>query len=236
MKVIAVITARGGSKRISHKNIRNFNGKPIIAYSIDAALNSECFDEVMVSTDNNEIAEIAIQYGAKIPFMRSEKNSSDYATTSDVITEVLENYVEQGKSFDAFGCIYPTAPFLTAEKLQCAMDKFKNNNMDSLIPVVKFSYPPQRGFYIRNGYLRYTSPEHEKVRSQDLEVMYHDSGQFYICKTESFYKYKSLVMPCTYPMIIPENEVQDIDTEQDWKMAELKYKINYLGKESQDGD
>ena len=183
---IAIITARGGSKRIPRKNIKNFCGKPIIAYSIEAAINSALFDEVMVSTDDAEIAEVSKKFGADVPFMRSEKNSDDYATTADVLNEVLDEYSKRGKNFEYMCCIYPTAPFVTAEKLQRAFNSLVEKNADVLIPVVKFSYPPQRSFILDDGFLKYKWSQYARSRSQDLEKFYHDAGQFYFYRTTSF--------------------------------------------------
>ena len=224
MSNLAIITARGGSKRIPNKNIKEFCGKPIVAYSIEAALNSGIFDEVMVSTDSEEIAEVARKYGAKVPFMRSDITSNDYATTVDVIHEVLEEYKKNGRNFNYFTCIYPTAPFIEGNILQDAMQQLLETKADALIPVVRFSFPPQRAFVIKEGALRYQFPEHEKTRSQDLEPIYHDSGQFYICSCESFLKSGSLITANTIPYILPEERVQDIDTISDWIIAEAKYK------------
>ncbi|MBP3278070.1 MAG: pseudaminic acid cytidylyltransferase [Butyrivibrio sp.] len=225
MKTLAMITARGGSKRIPRKNIKEFNGKPIIAYSIEAALKSGAFDEVMVSTDDEEIADIARKYGASVPFFRSEKTSNDYATTVDVIDEVVREYHSRGKDFDVFACIYPTAPFITADKLKEAVDKLSASDADSLIPVVRFSYPPQRAMEIRDGRLVFRQPENLSKRSQDLEPHYHDAGQFYVVKTESFLKNKGIMVGQILPMELSELEVQDIDNEVDWKLAEMKYKL-----------
>lgn len=222
MSSIAIITARGGSKRIPNKNIKEFCGKPIIAYSIEAALDSKCFDEVMVSTDSEEISAIAKKYGASVPFLRSEATSNDFATTSDVIEEVLNKYEETGDRFDSFACIYPTAPFVTGLKLLEAASLL--DDADAVLSVVKFSFPPQRAFVIRKGNVAYQYPEFERVRSQDLEPIYHDCGQFYICKCDEFLKLHSLILPKTKPYILPEQEVQDIDTVSDWKIAEAKYK------------
>jgi len=220
---IAIITARGGSKRIPKKNIREFCGKPIIAYSIEAALNSGIFDEVMVSTDSAEIAEVAKEYGAEVPFMRSAENSNDYATTADVIDEVIRIYQKEGRNFDAFACIYPTAPFITAGKIREAFQNMIENEAEATLSVVKFSYPPQRAFIVENGFIKFQYPEHEKTRSQDLEPIYHDCGQFYICNTEKFLANKTLIQAKTVPYVISEEEVQDIDTPSDWKIAEAKY-------------
>ena len=178
MKTLAMITARGGSKRIPRKNIKEFNGKPIIAYSIEAALASGVFDEVMVSTDDEEIAEIAKKYGAKVPFFRSEKTANDFATTVDVIEEVLNTYKDRGEEFDIFCCIYPTAPFITAKRLKDAVEQLSASDADSLIPVVRFSYPPQRAMEIHDGKLVFRQPENLSKRSQDLEPHFHDAGQF----------------------------------------------------------
>ena len=220
---IAIITARGGSKRIPHKNIREFCGKPIIQYSIEAALDSELFTEVMVSTDDEEIARIAKNAGAKIPFLRSLQTADDYASTDDVLMEVLNCYKEQGREFEAFCCLYPTAPFVTKEKLQKAMQLL--NQADSVMPVAAFSYPPQRCLILNDeGELRMKWPEHAKTRSQDLEPYYHDCGQFYCCKTEPFMAYGTTDLPHMVPMIMSELEVQDIDNLDDWEIAELKYR------------
>lgn len=224
MKSIAIITARGGSKRIPRKNIKDFCGKPIIAYSIEAALASGLFDEVMVSTDDKEIAEIGKQYGAKVPFFRSEATSNDFANTPDVLAEVLAEYEKRNQHFDFMACIYPTAPFVTADKLTQAMKTIEETGADSLIPVIKFDYPPQRGYLIKDGKLEFQFPEYKLSRSQDLEPVYHDVGQFYFCKVEAFKKHNSLIMPNLVPLILPEEEAQDIDNESDWKLAELKYK------------
>ena len=218
---IAIITARGGSKRIPRKNIKEFCGKPIIEYSIEAALQSGLFEEVMVSTDDAEIAKIAQAAGAQVPFMRSSANAGDYAGTDDVLMEVLLAYRELGREFDTFCCIYPTAPFVTAQKLQKAMGLLEQ--ADSVMPVVAFSFPPQRCMILNEaGELRMKWPEHARTRSQDLEPYYHDCGQFYCCRTAPFMEYKTTDLPHMVPMIMSELEVQDIDNQDDWEIAELK--------------
>ncbi|MBR1742811.1 MAG: pseudaminic acid cytidylyltransferase, partial [Lachnospiraceae bacterium] len=224
-KALAIITARGGSKRIPKKNIKDFLGRPIIAYSIEAALKSEVFAEVMVSTDSEEIAEIAKKYGAKVPFMRSEKAASDFATTADVLLEVLEEYEKRGEKFEFFSCIYPTAPFIRAEKLKEAFRKLKESTADEVLPVVSFSYPPQRGYIMKDGFLEMKWKENFSVRSQDLEMMYHDCGQFYFYRTAAYQRRKGLMTDGLLPYVIDELEVQDIDNETDWKLAELKYQL-----------
>ncbi len=225
MKTLAMITARGGSKRIPRKNIKEFNGKPIIAYSIEAAIRSGVYDEIMVSTDDEEIAGISRKFGAKVPFLRSEKTSNDFATTTDVIEEVIMEYKNRGEDFDIVTCIYPTAPFITADKLKKAVETLKNSDADTLIPVVRFSYPPQRAMEIQDGRLVFRQPENLNKRSQDLAPHYHDAGQFYVLKTESFLKNKNLMVGNILPMELSELEVQDIDNEVDWKLAELKYNL-----------
>jgi N-acylneuraminate cytidylyltransferase len=224
-KSVAIITARGGSKRIPRKNIRPFLGSPIIKYSIEAAIKSGCFDEVMVSTDDMEIADVALSFGASIPFMRSAKNSDDYSTTADVIAEVINEYKKSGKTFEHLCCIYPTAPFVTAEKLKNAMSMLLKEGADCVLPVVRYSYPIQRSLKIENGKAYMLWPENYLARSQDLTPVYHDCGQFYCMKTTSLLEQMKLFAVNTIPLITPEEEVQDIDNEEDWKLAEIKYKI-----------
>lgn len=225
MKSLAIITARGGSKRIPKKNIKEFCGKPIICYSIEAALQSGIFEEVMVSTDSEEIAEIARKCGASVPFMRSEATSNDFATTTDVINEVLANYEKMGKTFDYACCIYPTAPFITPEKLHKAYELLDEHNVNCVIPVAAFSYPPQRAYVIRNNRLEFEAPEYKNTRSQDLETQYHDAGQFYFFDIAMYKKTNQLLDGALIPMVISDLEVQDIDNESDWKIAEIKYKM-----------
>lgn len=223
MNNIAIITARGGSKRISRKNIRFFCGKPIIAYSIEAALASGLFSEVMVSTDDAEIAEIAKSFGASIPFFRSARTSDDYATTRDVLEEVLQKYQSRGNTFDYMCCLYPTAPFVTPEKLRQAYQLLLEQDADEAVPLVRYSAPPQRGFYIRDGQKIALYPEMQPCRSQDLEPIFHDAGQFYFYRTSSFFGPKDGYR--SVPIILPETEVQDIDHLEDWIIAELKYEL-----------
>ena len=224
MSVVAIITARGGSKRIPRKNIKEFCGKPIIAYSIEAALNSGIFDEVMVSTDDEEIARIAEGYGAEVPFLRSAEKADDHAPTIEVIKEVLGEYKKLGEEFDYACCIYPTAPFITSEKLKTAFEQLQSTGKDALVPVVRFSFPPQRCFVIEDESLKYKWPENEFARSQDLEPFYHDAGQFYFQKTKTLIEGHSLVPASTAPFIVDDMEVQDIDTFDDWNIAEIKYR------------
>lgn len=225
MSSIAIITARGGSKRIPRKNIKPFLGKPIMTYSIEAALSSGLFDTVMVSTDDEEIAQIAKEYGAQVPFYRSERTSNDYAATADVVLEVLDEYAKCGIYYETACVIYPTAPFLTVDALKEAMGILLGGDADGVMPVVKFSFPPQRSVVMRNGLLVPSDPESMKMRSQDLEPHYHDCGQFYCIRVASFLKQRAMVMAHTMPYLQDELTVQDIDTEEDWKIAELKYRL-----------
>lgn len=229
-KAIAIITARGGSKRIPQKNIKEFCGKPIIAYSIEAAINSGIFDEVMVSTDSMEIAKIAIKYGAKVPFMRSEANSSDYATTSDVLAEVIDEYRKRGREFDYMACLYPTSPFITPEKLKNAMEMLIEQDGLMAMPVVQFSYPPQRGYIIENDKLNMKYMENAEKRSQDFEKIYHDAGQFYLVQMKGYWDNNGRIYRGITPIIVDEMEVQDIDNETDWKIAEIKYNFMINGE------
>jgi N-acylneuraminate cytidylyltransferase len=224
-KPIAIITARGGSKRIPKKNIKDFMGKPLISYSITAAIDSGVFEKVIVSTDSQEIKDIALKYGAEVPFMRSEKNSDDFATTADVILEVLDKLKENGDEYHKACCIYPTAPFLTGKKLIESWELFNNSSAYSLISVCPFSYPIQRALKIENDKLEMIHPENRTKRSQDLMPTYHDSGQFYWFQTEHFYREKKMLMSNTVAYPLPELEVQDIDTPEDWEIAEAKYRI-----------
>jgi pseudaminic acid cytidylyltransferase len=221
---IAIIPARGGSKRIPRKNIKDFLGKPIIAYSIETALNSNLFSEVMVSTDDPEIARIAKSYGASVPFLRSPGNSNDFAATVDVLKEVEANYQTQlSKTFDRICCIYPTAPFVSAQHLADGLTLMSDSDLDSVFPIVPFSYPIWRGLEVLENRTRMVWPEHQNARSQDLKTVYHDAGQWYWYNPEKISK--SLFTSNTSSIILTPEEVQDIDTPSDWSLAEMKYKL-----------
>ncbi len=224
-KRIAIITARGGSKRIPGKNIRPFCGQPILAYSVRAAIASELFGEVMVSTDSAEIAAAAQAAGAQVPFLRSGETAGDYATTAQVLLEVLAEYEKRGRCFETVCCLYPTAPFVTADKLRQAVTLLEERDVDSVVPVVRYSFPPQRAFVVRDGLTVMRWPEHAASRSQDLEPYFHDCGQFYCMKAERFLQKKQIFTDRMLSVEMPETEVQDIDNESDWKLAELKYKM-----------
>jgi N-acylneuraminate cytidylyltransferase len=219
---LAIIPARGGSKRIPRKNIKEFDGNPVIAYAIVAAEASKCFDDIVVSTDDPEIAAIAAKYGAK-SHRRSKENSSDTAGTVPVLLEVLQKY-ESYLPTDIC-CIYPCNPFLTGEKIALALVQHYAKRADSTFPVVKYSYPPQRGLKIANGRAQMLQPEHYPTRSQDLEPIYHDAGQFYWLNVEELQTQKKLFMERSTPLITSEMEAQDIDTIEDWHLAEVKYQL-----------
>tara|TARA_B110000046_G_scaffold121880_2_gene128540 strand:- start:275 stop:982 length:708 start_codon:yes stop_codon:yes gene_type:complete len=224
INTVAIIIARGGSKRIFKKNIKLFLGEPIIKYSIDTALKCDIFDEVMVSTDDNEIAELSKKLGAKVPFLRSVKNASDFSSTADAVYEVLKSYGETGVNPKYVCCIYPTAPLLSHKTLIDAYDIIINQNAKSVIPVTKFSYPIQRALIVKNNKLKMNWPENTDKRSQDLLNYYHDVGQFYFLEVKSFLNNPVLFSDSTIPIEIPSIIAQDIDNEEDWKIAEFKYK------------
>lgn len=223
MGILAVITARGGSKRIPQKNIRPFFGKPMIGYAIEAAQKSGLFEEIMVSTDSNEIATVAKQFGASVPFMRSEKTSDDFATTYDVIAEVIGEYKNRGKKFDTLCCIYPCVPFLKSETLVEASKMLKD--ADAVQPVCKYPVPIEWAMKIEKGILVPNDRSAQLIRSQDLEEKYFDVGMFYFCKTSAMIAEGTLTPVKTSGYIINEMECQDIDTLADWEMAELKYSM-----------
>lgn len=226
-KYLAVITARGGSKRIPHKNIRQFFGKPVLAYSIEAAQKAGIFEEIMVSTEDEEIAKTALAYGAAVPFLRSQKNADDDATTEDVIMEVIHEYKKIGKIFDYVVCLYPTAPFLKPEWLCRGAKLVAQPDVGMVMTMVRFSFPPQRCVVKEtdSAFVKYRQPEYMNARSQDLEPFYHDGGQFYCYDVKEFLKRNGQFADGIAAIELPESQVQDIDTPEDWKMAEMKYQM-----------
>lgn len=220
---IAIIPARGGSKRIPRKNIKNFCGKPMIAYSIEAALNSGCFDRVVVSTDDSEIANVAVEYGAEVPFIRPEKFSDDYSTTMDVIQHaILALNLDDN---DCVCCIYATAPFVTATFLKQGLEQLIKEDIDYAFSATEFSFPIQRAFKLNNAQrVELFQSEYENTRSQDLESAYHDAGQFYWGTVNAFSKGNPIFSNKSMPVILPIMHVQDIDTQSDWEIAEFKFK------------
>lgn len=225
MSTLAIIPARGGSKRIPRKNIRPFLGKPIIAYAIQAALDSGLFTEVMVSTDDDEIASVALNYGASVPFRRSPETANDFAGTIEVLLEVLDNYAQTNYRFEQLCCIYPTAPFISSEQLFNSYQLLLKKNVDIVYPIQQFSFPVQRAFKFNDGLLSWANPESFLLRSQDLETMYHDAGQFYWFNIPRLLETKQLKGLTAGGIIIDEMHAHDIDTEEDWKIAEFKYQL-----------
>lgn len=226
MSAVAIILARGGSKRIPRKNIRLFHGRPIIAYPIAAAQESGCFDEVMVSTDDAEIADVARGCGAQVPFFRSAKNSNDTAGSDEAMVEVITKYRELGRHFTYACGLYPTAALVTADHLQRGHAALAADEaLTAVMPVLRFSFPIQRALVIRQGRLPMIQPEHYDTRSQDLEPAYHDAGQWSWVRTEKFLRNRELFGPHSSGIVLGEMEAQDIDNEDDWAIAELKYEL-----------
>lgn len=222
MRNLCIIPARGGSKRIPRKNVRPFLGKPMLAYSIETALHTGLFDEIMVSTDDEEIAEVARQYGGNVPFMRSEETANDYATTADVLKEVISKYQEQGQEFENFCCLYATAPLVQSQDIITAFERLQQSDFTCVYPVVQFSYPIWRCLDLaEDGTMTRHWAEFENSRSQDLPKEYHDTGTFYWYKTKEWLS----GMIKVGGIEVSETTIQDIDTETDWMLAEMKYKL-----------
>ncbi len=220
---LCIIPARGQSKRIPRKNIRNFNGKPIIAYAIETAISSGLFDSIIVSTDDDEIMEVALKFGASIPFKRSEKNSSDFSTTADVIVEVLDEFSSKGIFFMNTCVIYPCTPLLRNEHLKNGYNELIEESFDTVFTVVKYNPPIQRALIIEDKYVKMVNPEYELKRTQDLAPTYFDGGQFYWFKTSTILANKKMYNDNMGCIILNESEIQDIDIEEDWIVAEEKY-------------
>jgi pseudaminic acid cytidylyltransferase len=228
---LAVIPARGGSKRIPRKNIREFCGKPIIAYSIEAARLSNCFDRIIVSTDDTEIAAVAREWGAETPFIRPEELSNDFAGTIPVIKHAIEWFIENGPQPELVCCIYATAPFVTPQDLQRGLDTLRSSNSEYAFTVTSYPFPIQRAVKVTpSGRLAMFQPEHFKTRSQDLEEAFHDAGQFYWGRGEAFLRELPLFSEDAAPVMLPRHRVQDIDTLEDWYRAELMYKTLQQGE------
>ncbi len=221
---VAIIPARGGSKRIPRKNIKLFKGKPMMAYSIEAAQKSECFDRILVSTDDAEMARVARSLGAEVPFIRPASLADDHTATVPVIKHTLEFLLKSGYQVEFSCCIYATAPFVQAGDLKLAFDKFKRSDGDYCLSVTGYPYPIQRSLRLNeSGKIQMLYPENYLVRSQDLEEVYHDAGQFYFGRTQAWLQEKPILSEQSLPFIIPRSRVQDIDTLEDWVQAELMY-------------
>ena len=223
---IAIIPARGGSKRIPRKNIKEFHGKPIIAYSIEAAKQSGCFDQIIVSTDDEEIMGVAKAYGADAPFLRPSKLSDDHALTIDVIKHAIKYCAEQGCKPALVCCIYPTAPFLLPEYLRKGLMELENSEVEYAFSATSFPYPIQRAFNITDmGRVGMFDSKYSVTRSQDLSEAYHDAGQFYWGKASAFVQGKAIFAEHSMAVILPRKRVQDIDTPEDWEFAEALFSI-----------
>ena len=225
-KLLCIIPARGGSKRIPHKNIALFKGEPIISYSIKAVQESDIADEIMVSTDDPAIADVAIKYGAKVPFFRDSSTSNDKAGVAAVLVEVVNEYKKRGMEFDYVLSVYATQPLLKPENLVKAFHLLETTEgAESICTVEQYSYPPQRATIIVDGELKQLHPENYYARSQDLQPIYHDCNQFFLFKTYALMRDQKLYTEHTLPFILAESESQDIDTMEDWKLMEMKYDL-----------
>jgi N-acylneuraminate cytidylyltransferase len=222
---IAVIPARGGSKRIPRKNIKEFCGKPMIAWSIEAAKASGLFDHVIVSTDDDEIAKVAKQWGAEVPFVRPEELSNDYAATTEVVAHAAQWALGQGWNVTAVCCIYATAPFVQMEDLRQGLKALESGDWAYAFTVTDFAAPIFRSFKKNaSGGIEMFYPEHFSTRSQDLPVALHDAGQFYWGRPSAWIEGKRVFDQWSVPVVIPRWRVQDIDTEEDWLRAELMFR------------
>ena len=224
-KSVAIIPARGGSKRIPRKNIKDFYGKPLIAYSIQAALESNLFDKVIVTTDDKEIAKIAKEYGADVPFVRPKELSDDFTGTADVIKHALEWLSENGEIYDYACTIYATAPLLKSQYLIEGFKKLRDSDAINAFSATSMPFPIQRTFKVNDeGRCEMFTPEHYMTRSQDLEEAYQDAGQFYWTKVDQTSD-EIMFGKDSIPIILPRHLVQDIDTLEDWQRAEIMYKV-----------
>lgn len=223
--ILAVIPARGGSKRIPRKNIRDFCGKPILAYSIAAARESGLFDRVMVSTDDTEIAEVARAHGAEVPFLRPVELADDFTGTNAVVKQAIAWHIEKGLAVTHACCLYATAPFVTAEDLRTAHQMLVDSGQAYVFSVARYAYPIQRALrLLPGGGVEMFEPQHRHTRSQDLEPAYHDAGQFYWGTAQAFLDELPTFAPHSLAFILPAHRVQDIDTEEDWRRAELLFR------------
>ena len=222
---LAVIPARGGSKRIPRKNIKTFDGQPMIAWSIQAAIQSQCFDRIIVSTDDQEIADIARAYGAEVPFMRPHELSDDHTGTTPVIAHAIEWQNQNGEAASEVCCIYATAPFIQASDLERGLQLLQSTAADYTFAVTSYAFPIQRAIRITGANrVEMFSPEHFNTRSQDLQEAYHDAGQFYWGRASAWQAGKVIFGPDSTPVKLPRHRVQDIDTPEDWLRAEWLFK------------
>jgi len=223
---LCIIPARGGSKRIPRKNIKEFFGQPMIAYSIKAAIDSQYFDKVIVSTDDGEIAEVAKEYGAEVPFIRPDELANDHVATIPVIKHAIEWFDDQGQSPSEVCCLYATAPFVQPNTIREVYKKMKKEQADYCFTVTSFAFPIQRAIKVtKDNRIDMFYPEHFETRSQDLKEAYHDAGQLYWGKAEAFKQQNPLFSESSTPYILSRHLVQDVDTLEDWRRAELMYQV-----------
>lgn len=217
---VAIIPARGGSKRIPHKNIRDFCGKPMLAWSILAAQDSGCIDRVIVSTDDPAIADVARQYGADVPFMRPANLSDDYTGTTPVVQDAVRWLVVHGEDVGETCCLYATAPFVTGEYLRQGLESLQGSKAEYAFSVTTYAFPIERALKLTaDKRIAMRHPEHSETRSQDLEEAYHDAGQFYWGTKQAWLEAKAIFADHSVPVILPRYRVQDIDTLEDWERA-----------------
>ena len=229
-RTLAVIPARGGSKRIPRKNIRLFAGRPILSWPVKAARDSGLFATVMVSTEDDEIAGVAREAGAEVPFLRSAQTADDHTSLLDVLAEVVARYADEGQTFDTVCCILPTAMLISAKALQRGHEMFATGEYDSVFPVAPFPAPVQRALRRDEaGRISMFQPEHYRSRSQDLEPGYYDAGQFYWMSGQSCLDRVPTFGGRAGSFVLDQTEVQDIDTEADWNLAELKHRLLHSG-------
>jgi pseudaminic acid cytidylyltransferase len=224
MANLCIIPARGGSKRIPRKNLRPFRGVPIIEWSIRAALASHCFDDIVLSTDDEEIAAVGQSLGAWVPFFRYRETATDHATTAEVLVETLARLEDLKKYYHAVCCLYPTAPFTTAQDLQIGLAKLDTDNFEVILPITRFQYSIWRSFKLHDdSRVEMNWPEQRDARSQDLPQAFHDAGQWCWFRPATLFKNGSLIGPSTGSVTLPAERVQDIDEEEDWQLAEWKH-------------
>lgn len=232
MTALIVIPARGGSKRIPRKNVRSFMGKPMIAWSIEAALAVDGIDAVIVSTDDEEIAAVASHYGAEVPFRRPTDLADDHTGTTEVIAHAIETYVTSDARPDWVCCLYATAPFVSPDDLTRGLNLIRTRDADYVLPVTAFEFPIQRALRLTaGGGVEMIQPEHLDTRSQDLEPTFHDAGQFYWGRCDAWLSHRPVFSQRSLPLILPRHRVQDIDTEDDWTLAERLFAENATSPE-----
>ncbi len=229
---VAIIPARGGSQRIPRKNIKAFCGKPIIAWSVEAAMESGCFDKVIVSTDDPGIAEIAQKYGAETPFIRPDELADEHTGTVAVVNHAID-WLERHRTVpELVCCIYATAPFIQGADIKQGLEILQKTGADFTFSVTSYAFPIQRAIRLNNeNRVEMINPKFFDTRSQDLEETYHDAGQFYWGKKSAWLKNNMMFSPKSAPVILPRHRVQDIDTLEDWKRAELMFKVLLLEEE-----